>query len=505
MTNKFFALGLCTLLGAYGANAQFADDALRFSEITTNGTARFQGIGGGHTALGGDASAIVSNPAGLGYYSRSEITLTPGYDQINANARYLGETGTDSKGNFNLGNASLVIASERPQYQTSGWRSVMGVSYNRQQSLQRRFAFSGYNQNSAFIDYIVESANANAYTENELGASTTDPITGDPRYDLLEGVYFNLYAFDPVSGNQPPYVAAEPESAVEQSGFYDYRGSHAQWTFAYSGNYQDKLYLGISVGFTRTNSKMDRVLDERYVKGQVFSGTSYWEGVDVTGNGFNATIGAIYKITPDFHLGAQVSSPTFSKFKRSLYEGASVDPIVNNPSFPNSLSTTPWDFDYSQLGPFRGSVGGTWFYPGKLGFVTASLDFVGYKGMNVKSVYGQSRADEEMMDYETGNIRAWYKNVVNPRIGTEVRLGEFRARAGVAYSMDPYEAKLINIKEDRIHVSGGLGYRGNKFFTDLAVVYGTYKVPFELYGSLSEPGTATYHNVRGVLTLGFNF
>jgi hypothetical protein len=40
------------------------------------GTARYVGMGGAMTAIGGDPSAAIDNPAGLGLYRRSEISVT---------------------------------------------------------------------------------------------------------------------------------------------------------------------------------------------------------------------------------------------------------------------------------------------------------------------------------------------------------------------------------------------------------------------------------------------
>ena len=55
-----------------------SQDIQRFSERQIIGTARYVGMGGAMTAIGGDASAVQDNPAGLGLYRRSEVMLTLG-------------------------------------------------------------------------------------------------------------------------------------------------------------------------------------------------------------------------------------------------------------------------------------------------------------------------------------------------------------------------------------------------------------------------------------------
>lgn len=488
---------LCLTMFAPGIiQAQYQENALKFSEINVNGTARFQGLGGGHAALGGDASAITSNPAGLGFYTRSELSVTPGYYSGKSDSRFLSTSTTESTNQFFVGNASLVIANQnRDSYRRSKWRgTAMGVSFNRQQTFNRSYSFAGNSTGKRFIDNIVASANTFSDDELDMGLYE-DPRTGEIYLDYLEGVYFHLYAFDP-ENDQPnaPFVPVE-SGPVVPSGYVDNTGSHSQWTFSYAGNYDDKLYIGGSLGFNRITSSTNRMLDERYVSGEVFTSTRYEEWTDMTGNGFNLTLGAIYKVTPDVQLGVNMSTPTFMRLQRSLYERASVEVKVPD-DLPTVGRTHPWDFDYTQVGPFRASLGGTWFLPNQLGFITGSLDFVGYKGMSIR--HNRER------DGVWNDLTGWYRNVVNPKVGAEFRFQTLRVRAGMAYFMDPYEGKLIDIVEDRMSFSSGLGYRGNRFFADLSMVLGSQRGAYQLFEN-SDTGTLTTKDVSGVLTVGFNF
>ena len=47
-------------------------DAFKYSQTELNGTARYLGMGGAFGALGGDISAMNTNPAGLAIYKSSE-------------------------------------------------------------------------------------------------------------------------------------------------------------------------------------------------------------------------------------------------------------------------------------------------------------------------------------------------------------------------------------------------------------------------------------------------
>ncbi len=58
----------CTLI-----MAQTEFDAQKLVQGDINGTARYMSMAGAFGALGGDASSIKDNPAGLGIYRSSEI------------------------------------------------------------------------------------------------------------------------------------------------------------------------------------------------------------------------------------------------------------------------------------------------------------------------------------------------------------------------------------------------------------------------------------------------
>lgn len=61
---------------------QNMDDALRYSRLFYQGTARFNGMSGAFTALGGDISAISLNPAAAGVFRSTEVTITPWYSSV---------------------------------------------------------------------------------------------------------------------------------------------------------------------------------------------------------------------------------------------------------------------------------------------------------------------------------------------------------------------------------------------------------------------------------------
>ena len=71
----FFASMLMASMTA-AAQETYQDAKLAAPQLT--GTARYVGMGGAMEALGADISTISSNPAGVGLFRRSQVTLTAG-------------------------------------------------------------------------------------------------------------------------------------------------------------------------------------------------------------------------------------------------------------------------------------------------------------------------------------------------------------------------------------------------------------------------------------------
>ena len=80
----------CTLLVAISANTQTIYDATNLTQRDLNGTARFVGMGGAMSALGGDISTIGTNPAGIGIYRSNDVMTSFSYSLTGTESDYLG-------------------------------------------------------------------------------------------------------------------------------------------------------------------------------------------------------------------------------------------------------------------------------------------------------------------------------------------------------------------------------------------------------------------------------
>lgn len=512
MTNALRYALLCLSLGAtFAAHAQDNNyDALArtFSQTGPTGSARFQALGGPHAALGADASTLAGNPAGLGFYSRSEINFTPGVTFQNNSTDYLGQTRTNSKGNFNLANLGIIFAGNRSNpVGYSRWRGAFGLGYTRTFGLSNAITFGGTNNRSSITDSFAELAN----TEQQGGTPVSDFFSdfdnnrNNGTFDYPTSAYYFGSLIIPSRNaqgqNGPPYAGAEPGKTVNQTFGFTSSGSTSQWTAAYGANYDDKFYLGASIGYVRMNYSTTKNTREDFNNPDQIKGFSYDQTLNTRGGGFNLSLGTILRPVEFLRIGASLTTPTGLAISETTESSVLVDlarPIdlgPNSQQNPNDLnlfrqagftissqngrtyitsiprlSVKPYDSNYRLRTPFKANGGVAVFF-GKNAFISGNVEYVAYGGMRLTS--DDQNADGGLRDGSyTAIVKRQYQNVLNYKLGGEYRYQHFHIRAGWSYYADPYKQTFDNLDRTRTVYSAGLGYRDDKFYVDVAGLYG---------------------------------
>ena len=135
-----------------------AQDFARLSERSITGTARFIGMSGAMTAIGGDPSAVLANPAGLGLYRRSEVMVTG--DVMLDRTRHAGANLPGERNIYMLPQASFVLSFPTYSAIEKGvlYNNVM-VSYNRVHSFGREIIANGTHDVS--LGSLLQTADVN--------------------------------------------------------------------------------------------------------------------------------------------------------------------------------------------------------------------------------------------------------------------------------------------------------------------------------------------------------
>jgi hypothetical protein len=190
---RFVIILLLAFLSSFPGISQSDVDALRYSRTFLGGTARFISMGGAFGSLGADFSTASTNPAGLGLYTKSELTVTPAMFGGRTKSDYNGYQTYDSRFNFNLSKAGIVIASPPKSNKGATVRSYqIAFGVNRSNNFNNRMLMDGINDRNSIIDTYVDNANGIYFGDIE------DDKYGYYAYDLNPAWF--TYMIDTIPG-----------------------------------------------------------------------------------------------------------------------------------------------------------------------------------------------------------------------------------------------------------------------------------------------------------------
>lgn len=235
-----------------------------YSATPLTGSAKFNAMAGSMGALGGDLSAINTNPASVGVFITGNISGTLAVNNSKTTSSFSNAANSYKLNNADLGQLGGVVV-----FETSGntpWKFVnFGVNYT--------------NQN--LEEYIETPANSSyKFQDSNLVDANGNPVTG---------------------------------TFTSLGHAYDRTGNLTNMNIAFGGNYDNKFYVGGSLNFKGAtieqydSSRLSLDVDNNnsYVLNK--QGTPYTED----SNGFSVSAGIIGKINNNIRLGASIESPTW--------------------------------------------------------------------------------------------------------------------------------------------------------------------------------------------------
>ena len=480
-----------------GIYAQNVDDALRYSQIFYGGTARFLSMGGAFTALGGDISSLSQNPAGIGVFRSSELTITPQIFNINSNSSFNGGASvSDYMYNFNLNQAGFVSKLRLPGGANDGLVNFnFGYSFNKTNNFNQNIRVAGTSLSSSLADYWAGTSEGTDYTELTgpegiaYDAWIIDTITGSGGRSY--GTVFSNY------GDNPPSIYGQNiRRLISYSG---YTGEHA---ISFGGNYSNKVMFGITFGINslRYVSHYEHLESTDKSLPSQFKNFTYTEHFENSGTGFNLKMGAIIKPVETVRIGLAFHTPTWYKISEYFYENITSN-FTDGSQYKSS--NDPMRYRYALNTPFR-FLAGVAFQIKKVALLSADYEFVDYRTAR----FFQTGDGYDYYEKNLG-IKNALKSVSNFRVGGEYRLNKLYLRSGYGYYGKPFTAGESNENLDYSSISAGIGYREQNFSIDFAYTNLRYSQSNILYPLDSSYDLAEYHlnTIQNMftLTLGLRF
>ncbi len=480
---KLFLFCVCvfTATQVHAQIYSYPNLARQFSTSYATGSARMQGLGGNFGVLGADLSSIAGNPAGLGFYSRSEIGINLGMLDAQTKASYLDQSTPESNSSLHVPNFGIVIAGD--YMNRSEWRGTFGLSYSQRTVLSQPLRLEGTNNRSSYLDRLIEKADSRY---NLPGGRDVDGNFIDDEYDsnnqaanTLEGVAYQTYLINNSNSGGAPFSRFEPNLPTFQQGLATNSGVISQWNISYGANYQERLFLGVGLHFSRLRSISDFSWTEEFIGANYVGGFEAKEKLETSGSGVSATLGLIYKISTNLRVSLAAETPMYYDQMAERLTGVIYPRIFGVPSELNGspivitkvnpVRLLPNEFTYQLLTPFKLSTGAAYFF-GKRALLSFDAEYLNFNGIRLAAAELGAFANQQFKDKYNGQVKSNFQSVLNLKVGAEIRVSSsWSIRGGVASYGQIFASSYDSIDRTQFQLSAGLGYRSNGYYIDLGV------------------------------------
>lgn len=295
------SLVVMSIAVAYFAQAQDISTIRNSIDVYSNtpmiGSSKFNAMAGSNGALGGDATSLMTNPAGLGVAIAGDVSATL-FLSNNKNTSSLNGSSINYKiDKFTLGNAGGVATI--PLMTESAWKFInIGANISTQ----------------SIEDYVESPGNTNIIIPKNLVDSNGNAVIGNMSY---QGHAYNRY------------------------------GNQTKFNLGVGANYNNSLYVGASINMHYAEiDQYDSALFGLNLDNSVNSFDKQYSPFSEKSSGFSATVGVIGKLSNQFRLGAAIETPTWWSIDRVFREysdgsdGIYYDNYVEDRNFRSPMKAT---------------------------------------------------------------------------------------------------------------------------------------------------------------------
>lgn len=443
-TKNILLLALALVIGNL-SYAQNEVDALRFSRNEWSGTARFIGAGGAFGAVGADFSALSTNPASIGLFKKTEISTTPLFITVaHSNSEYNGDLTPSTSIKPAFTNIGIVFAWDGAT--NSKWKKgQFGIGFNQIQNFSNKFSAEGMSNGSTIGQAFASVANGYLY----------DNLPFEQHFA------YQAYMIDPVNNtsNNTEYVGSNVGKDFLQRTSVFTKGQINELAFSMGANYDDKIFVGATLGVPFLSYTEKRKFEEQDVNNVADHFTSFHmnDNLMVSSTGINLKLGILYQPVEFLRFGAAIHTPTLYTNMHDVLEREMV-------SFGDTTLSQAYtnDYNYQLITPMR-AMANVAFLIMKRGFVSADYEYTDYSNAEL----GSWGSNTYLFKEENKTIKESYQGTHTIRLGGEVYVTKnILFRAGYSFTSSPYQNGINTASLNTGSV--GLGFRSNSFFIDFA-------------------------------------
>ena len=508
MKNIFILSAL--LASAFFSNAQTVSDGLLYTGQDLKGTARYRGLSGAFGALGGDLSAIGSNPASSVVFANNYAGVSLNISSRDNTSNYFGTTVFSDESDVDINQAGGVLIFQTPENRTVT-KFAMSLNYDVTRNFDNSLRVVGVSPISVsryFLNNASGIAVDNFTVRTAEGESTSDLyrfLGQDLGFGAQQG-FLGYESFlinsttDSPTGNtdlsNTVYTSATGTGSFNQDYLVESTGYNSKFSFNGALELNKKWNLGINLNSHIISSERFTSIEERNSNTDAtVTDVRFDNRLSTEGNGFSFQLGLIGKVTDNIRIGATYESPTWYTIEETQIQEittissdgtrATVSPNVLNVFAPYELRSP-------------GSVTGSIAYIfGKKGLL--SLDYTSRDYSQLKF----SPDDSNLFVNNNAFINNNLSRASSVRIGGEYRIDNWTLRGGYRIEESPYDNKAI--MDDLTGYSLGFGYSWGKTVLDISYDHSERDYSQQLFDSGLDTTAGVLNELDNiVVTLGFN-
>lgn len=313
------------------AAAQETYESANTTEQDLNGTARYIGMGGAMEALGADVSTITSNPAGVAFFRKAQISMTAGFNNIE-------------------GNSVLGAKKVRPSFDQIG--VVIPVDNDGLSNYNIGFNYHK-SRNFGGLTDVAGSFDGNA-SQNKLSFNKWNNGLGDKgmnTFNQIDFLYDETFFGGKTNPLQDDFLNADKYEMRRNT-----KGYEGTFDFNLSANFNSRIYLGLTVGLHALSYKSESEYYESLSNNM--GSVTVNDYREISGSGVDVKFGAIFRPVEDspFRLGMYVNSPIFYELST---DNSTMLTQTTGFGIPSKHSTESYDFHLNTPWKFGLSLGHT--------------------------------------------------------------------------------------------------------------------------------------------------
>ena len=506
---KRYFLFSAAILTLASVHAQETYENANLATEDLNGTARYIGMGGAMEALGADISTIGTNPAGIGVFRKSMVSMSLGV----VSQEEVEGFGGGHKTNLSFDQLGFVWSNQ------SGENSYINFGFNYHKS-------RNFNQILSVANRLDNaSQNKATTTKQDQGllypTKTTSGTTGAtvPNFD---DSYASCTILDDLYARNLNYNATDKKWYFYNGEEYDFKrsqtGYNAEYDFNLSGNLNHKFYWGFTLGLSHVNYHRYTEYSENLIGDIVRVRSDYGVTISddrkINGLGVNLKFGAIFRPVEELPLrfAAYIHTPTWYDLKTTSYTA-----FNDNEGFADETSDeykfklyTPWKFGLSAghtIGNFL-ALGLTYEFADYSSIDSRTL-------MDYSDEYEDSESDRAMNRHTDKSLRG----VSTLKLGAEFRPDpKIAVRVGYNYvspmykqsaykdswieSMGSYHSSTTDFTnwKDTHRITCGIGFQLDQLNLSAAYQYSVQNGSFAPFDSYTD-ADPTYSNVTDLVSV----